>query len=115
MPCRRLVLMVAVVSLGVAGIVASPVGATVIKQDTIEGPYSFEYSNCGYPVSVEGEMKITGSLRVGKNRSESAFFLRESHVGREVHTNTLTGEWFVVRWNYSFHEVRATQVEGTIY
>jgi predicted esterase len=112
---RQGVFMLAVLSFGVAGIAASHVDATVIKQDTIEGPYSFEYSNCGYPVSVEGEMKITGSLRVGKNRDASVFFLRESHEGREVHTNTLTGEWFVVRWNSRYQEVKATQVEGTIY
>ena len=51
-------------------------------------------------------------LRVGKNKTESPFFLRERHSYREVHTNTLTGESFVLRANSTFHEIKATQVEG---
>jgi len=34
---------------------------------------------------------------------------------REVHTNTETGNWFVVRGNALYHEIRGTQVEGNIY
>jgi hypothetical protein len=38
-----------------------------------------------------------------------------THSYREVHTNTETGEWFVVRGTRTFNEVKATRVEGTIF
>jgi predicted esterase len=105
-----------VISIGVAGIATPRVEATVVKQETFTEPYSFDYSDCGYPVHVEGEFTVTMSqLRVGKNKAESAFFYNEKHSYHEVHTNTLTGESFVQRANSTFHEVKATQVEGTVY
>ena len=115
MQYRRIAWVAGVASLLVVGLSAAPVDAEVIKLDPIEGTDSFDYSDCGYPVHVESEFEGKGSLRVGKNKNESVFFLRENVTFREVHTNTLTGEWFVVRGHYSFHEVKATHVEGNIY
>ena len=34
---------------------------------------------------------------------------------REVWTNPDTGQWFVIRGHGLFREIRATQVEGTVY
>src|SRR5688572_32734206 len=111
-----LALAVSVSSIGVAGVAAPRVDATVVKQETFTEPYSFDYSDCGYPVHVEGEFTVTMShLRVGKNKAESAFLFNEKHSYREVHTNTLNNQTFVQRANSTFHEVKATQVEGTIY
>jgi len=116
MPRRRLALAVAAAVIGVAGIAAPRVSATVVKQPTFTDTYSFDYSDCGYPIHVEGTFEVVSAgLRVGKGKSESTFFLRERHNQREVHTNTLTGESFVFSANSSFHEIKATQVEGSIY
>jgi poly(3-hydroxybutyrate) depolymerase len=52
---------------------------------------------------------------VGKNKSQSAFFLRERHSYEETHTNTVTHESFVMRAHSTFHEIKATQVEGSVY
>jgi predicted esterase len=112
---RRIAWVAGVVSLVVAGLSAAPVDAEVIKLDPIEGTDSFDYSDCGYPVHAESVFEGRASLRVGKNRNESVFFIRENVTFREVHTNTLTDEWFVVRGQFSFHERKATHVEGNIY
>jgi len=99
----------------VLGLQAAPVGATVLKETPFSGSDSFDYSDCGYPIEVEAEFEGTASIRVGKNRDSSAFFLRQSFSFREVHTNPLTGEWFVIRGHSTFIEVKATQIEGSIY
>ena len=113
---RRLAVVVSVLSIVVAGVAAPRVHATVIKQESFTDSYSSIYWDCGYPVHVDGTFEvISAGLRVGKNKSDTAFFLRERHNVREVHTNTLTGESFVLTANSSFHEIKATQVEGSVY
>ena len=111
----RIVSAVGVLSVLVLGLQAAPAGATVLKEEPFAGTDSFAYADCGYPVQVEAEFEGTASLRVGKNGDASAFFLHESVSFREVHTNTATGEWFVVRGHSTFREVKATQVEGSVY
>lgn len=106
---------VGVLAVLVVGLQAAPVGATVLKEEPFAGTDSFEYADCGYPVEVEAEFEGTASIRVGKNRDASAFFLRQSVSFREVHTNAMTGEWFVLRGHSTFREVKATQVEGSVY
>ena len=60
-------------------------------------------------------MRVAG-LRTGKNKTESFFFLRERHSFHETHTNTVNDESFVVRSdNSTIHEIKATQVEGSVY
>jgi dienelactone hydrolase len=112
---RGAVSAVGVLSVLVLGLQAAPVSSTVVTGEPFAGTDSFEYSDCGYPVQVEAAFEGTASYRVGKNKAETAFFLHESGSWREVHTNSLTGEWFVVRGSYNFREVKATQVEGTVY
>ena len=46
------------------------------------------------------------------SRTLRSFFVSAT-MFREVHTNTLTGESFVLTANSSFHEIKATQVEGS--
>ena len=111
----RIVSAVGVLSVLVVGLQAAPAQATVQRDHPVSGPIEYSYSDCGYPIEVSGEFTDTVSLRIGKNRFASAFYLRESYSFREVHTNTLTGEWFVFSGHSSFREVKATQVEGTIY
>ena len=52
-------------------------------------------------------------LRVDK--TGEAFLVADNYSYRGVFTNRETGEWFVQRGNALFHEIKATQVEGTIY
>lgn len=112
---RRMGSAALVVSLLLAGTTASSAAATVVRLEPVHGTDSWEYSDCGYPVHVEAEFESTATLRVGKNRDESVFFVRAHGSYREVHTNTLTGEWFVTRGQFTFRDVKATQVEGTVY
>src|SRR4051794_18688932 len=99
----------------VIGIAAPRADATVIKQPSFTDSYSYDYSDCGYPIHVEGTFEVVSAgLRVGKNKSDTTFFLRERHNIHEVQTNTLTGESFVLSANSSFHEIKATRVDGSI-
>src|SRR6187431_1719548 len=117
MRCSRFAIATFVISMGVAGTAASRVDATVDKQEPYTESYSYEYSDCGYPIEVVGEFTVEGGgLRTGKNKTESFFFLRERHSFHETHTNTVNDESFVVRSdNSTIHEVKATQVEGSVY
>jgi predicted esterase len=104
----------ALLVLGV-GIPASPAGATVLPREPFQGTRSYEYSDCGYPIHVDSTFRGAANIRVGKHGKETAFFLRQTSSFREVHTNTLTGEWFVVRGHSTFREVKATRVEGNVF
>jgi poly(3-hydroxybutyrate) depolymerase len=106
---------VGVLSVLLLGLQAAPAGATVLREEPFAGTDSYAYADCGYPVDVEAAYEGTASIRVGKNKDASAFFLRQSVSFREVHTNTVTGEWFVVSGHSTFREVKATQVEGSVY
>jgi len=43
------------------------------------------------------------------------FFVHQSFTFREVRTNTLTGEWFVVSGHSTTRDVKATRVAGSVY
>lgn len=93
----------------------SPAGAQIFEKGRFSEPISFTYDDCGFPVSVEGTEQGRYRIRQGKGKTASAFFLQVTASYREVHTNTDTGEWFVVRAHRVFNEVKATRVEGTIF
>lgn len=93
----------------------SPAGTTIFEKGRFSDEFSFTYDDCGFPVSVEATDRGQYRIRQGKGKTASAFFLRVTHSYREVHTNTETGEWFVVRGRRTFNEVKATRVEGTIF
>jgi hypothetical protein len=90
-------------------------GAAIYEKGRFTDEYSFSYDDCGFPVAVEGTATGQYRLRLGKGRTASAFFERVTFSYREVHTNTDTGEWFVVRGQRVFNEVKATRVEGSIF
>ena len=108
---RRLAPLGAALCVFVVGTAVSPVQATVVHEGSFEGTDEFSYLDCGYPIDVSQEFKVTTSYRVGKNKDASAFFFRESVSFREVHTNRLTGEWFVAEGHSSLREIKATRVE----
>lgn len=110
----KLTLSVAV-AMGLFALGAIPAGATIVEKGRFADEYSETYDDCGFPVQVEGE--ITGQYRIrqGTGKNASAFFLRTTFSYREIHTNTDTGEWFVIRAHAVFNEVKATRVAGTIF
>lgn len=112
----RVGMLAVALALAAASIVGtSPAGATVFDKGRFIEPYSFTYDDCGFPVSVEGTEQGRYRLRQGKGKTASVFFLQVTASYREVHTNTDTGEWFVVRAHRVFNEVKATRVQGTIF
>lgn len=114
---RWLTTLILSIAIGIALLTfgAVPAGATIFEKGRFADEYSFTYDDCGFLVNVEGTSTGQYRLRQGKGKSASAFFLRSTFSYREVHTNALTGEWFVLRGHGVFNEVKATRVEGTIF
>jgi hypothetical protein len=102
-------------AMAVVGLGAVSAGATVVEQGRYADTYSFAYDDCGFPVEVAGEVSGQFRFRQGTGRNASAFFLRDRFSYREIHTNTDTGEWFLVRGQGVFNEVKAIRVEGSIF
>ncbi|WP_446219964.1 carboxylesterase family protein [Micromonospora sp. IBHARD004] len=99
----------------VIGVTAVPAGATVVDQGHYSGTESSTYNDCGYPVQVQAEFSGNYVIRAGEHDNQSAFFVTDNYSYREVHTNLDTGEWFVLRGNGVFHDIRATRVEGSVF
>ena len=108
----RLVLSVAVTLLVFGAI---PAGATIYERGRINDQYMRDYNDCGFPVHVEGTATGQYRLRTGKGKTASAFFSRVTVRFREVHTNTATNEWFVLRGHNVFNEVKARRVDGNVF
>jgi hypothetical protein len=87
--------------------------ATVIEQEHYSGTDSFSFDDCGFTLDVQSEFHGQALLRVDKGGE--AFLVKDKFWYRDVYTNPDTGKWFVVRGNGLFHEIKATQVSGTIY
>jgi hypothetical protein len=92
-----------------------PAGATIYEKGRFTEERSFSYDDCGFPVEVTGEASGQFRIRQGKGKMASFFFFRATSSFREVHTNTDTGEWFVLRGQAVINEVKARRVEGTIF
>ena len=114
---RRIGRLLAGFGVGCAALLVPGVAAdaTVIEQQHYEGTFSDFYLDCGFRVEVEGEFSGTAHLRVGKGKTESAFFLHDNYQFREVHTNPANGKFFVLYGDGVFQETRATRVEGSIF
>lgn len=99
----------------IALVAAFPASATVYEKGRFIDEFSFSYDDCGIPVSVEGTARGQFRVRQGKGKTATAFFQRVTVSFREIHTNTDTGEWFLIRGHEVFNEVKARRVEGTIF
>jgi hypothetical protein len=114
---RRLksVTLVGVVGLTVVAMLAlgGTAAAKVIGQEHYSGTDSFSFDDCGFWLDGESEFSGNTSFRVDKGGE--AFLVRDTYSYRDVLTNRDTGEWFVVRGHAVFHEIKGTQVEGSIY
>ena len=103
----------AVGAMALLGFVGAPAGATVIERVNFSGSESFTIEDCEFPLQGERTFRVQAHLRVDKGGQA---FLQEARISfREVITNPETGRWFVVRGHEQVHEIKATQVEGTVY
>jgi hypothetical protein len=95
---------------------ATSAGAAVIERGTYaDEPYSFSYSDCGYPVDVEGTSTGHFRIRTGKGKAATAFFLNDNYSYTETHTNADTGAFLTITGNAIFNEIRGTRIEGNIF
>jgi hypothetical protein len=93
--------------------VGTPAGATVIGQEHYSGTDSFSFNDCGF--WLDGETEFYGQVLYRVDPGGEAFLVKDKFWYRTVLTNRDTGEWFVIRGNALFHEIKATHVTGTIY
>ena len=111
----RLLLSVAIVVTGFA-FGATPAGAQIVERERFVDTWGPEtYDDCGFEIEVEGRATGRVQIRRGKGKTASAFFAHVRFSYRETHTNTETGEWFVVRGHGVFNEVKARRVTGNIF
>jgi dienelactone hydrolase len=82
-------------------------------------PYSesaqFTDDSCGYPMDVAVTFSGRVGVRAGTGPDAGFFFFTDNYSVREVHTDPATGQWFVVRANGQFKEVKATLVGGNVF
>ena len=111
----RLLVSAAIVVTGFA-FGATPAGAQIVERERFVETWGPEtYNDCGFEIEVEGRETGHARIRKGKGKTASAFFAHVRFSYRETHTNTETGEWFVVRGHGVFNEVKATRVSGTVF
>jgi hypothetical protein len=93
----------------------APAGATVVESGHYADSYTFEYSDCGFDVVVQGTASGHFRVRAGKGKDASAFFVNDNFSYTETHTNPENGEFFTVTGNGVFNEVKATRVSGNVF
>jgi hypothetical protein len=94
---------------------AIPAAATQFEKTApYSDPYSFD-PDCGFPIQVDGLQMGRFHIRQGKGKDATAFFAHDQYSFQEVWTNTDTGAYFTVSGNGLFNEVKATQVEGSVF
>ena len=101
----------AVIALLVLG--ASPAAAKVVDKGFYSGTDSFSFDDCGFTLDVESE--FSGHFVVRADKGGEAFYLKDNFSFRDVLTNADTGQWFVIRGNGLFSEIKATLVRDNIY
>ena len=95
-------------------VVAGPAaGATVIQGRHYSGTETSSFDDCGFTLDVVSTFYGDAHLRV--DQTGEAFLVKDTFHYRDVLTNPDTGQWFVIRGHGLFHDIKATQVEGTVY
>jgi hypothetical protein len=105
---RRFVLVGVVAAASVVG--AAPAAATVIERHHYSGIGEFT-DECGF----NAVSTFYGQSHFRVDTTGQAFLENNAYHFRDVRTNPDTGQWFVVRGHGVYHEIKATQVEGTVY
>lgn len=97
-----------------AAVAAAPAQGTVRERFSDRAEWSFT-QDCGFPVEVTGSRDDVFIVREGSNQDAGAFPVLNRFRWRETWTNPATGEWFLIRGHGTFNEVKAEQVEGTVF
>jgi hypothetical protein len=105
----------AVVAIAMAFAAAQAMATVVDKGFYSDEPYSDSYSDCGFPVDVEGTSSGHFRIRAGKGKTESAFFVSDNYSYTETHTNVDTGAFVTITGNAIFNEIKATHLTGNLF
>ena len=95
------------------GVCAGPAGATVIHQGTASGTDHFTDDSCGFTLVGDVTFEVKTLLRVDK--SGQAFLEHTIFRETDTITNPDTGGFFFITHRGLYNEIKATQVEGTVY
>ena len=95
---------------------AAPAGATVYERlRAVDEPYGFTTDECGTPYDVAGVFNGRLIIKQGTGPRTETFPVLDKVSIVETWTNTQTGAWFTVRLHRTFNEVKARQVDGTVF
>jgi hypothetical protein len=103
----------ALAAIAVLAFGAGPAAATVVEEFFYSDTDSSSFKDCGFRLDVESE--FSGHFILREHKDGQAFPFIDNYEYRDVVTNPKTGEWFVVRGNALFSEIKATHVSGNIY
>lgn len=92
---------------------ATPAAAAVIEREHFSDTVDFSFSDCGFRLDVAGTSR--GTLLVRVDKTGQAFLIKDTFHYRNVFTNPATGQWFVQSGHGILKDIKATQVNGTIY
>jgi hypothetical protein len=95
------------------GVCAVPAGATVIHQGTDSGTDHFSFDDCGFTLNVDVTFEFRTHLRV--DQMGQAFLEHTIFRITDTITNPATGGYFYIVHRGVYNEIKATQVEGTVY
>ena len=103
----------ALATIAVLALGAGPAAGTVVESGFYSGTDSFSFDDCGF--TIEGETEFYGHFRIRADKGGQAFYGMDKFWYRDVLTNADTGEWFVIRGNGLFSEIKAANVGGNVY
>jgi hypothetical protein len=90
-----------------------PAAGTIVERGHYSGTDSDSFDDCGFTIDVAST--FSGQFSIRADKGGEAFYVRDTFKFEDVLTNAETGQWFVIRGNVNFHEIKATQVSGSIY
>jgi hypothetical protein len=92
---------------------AGRAAATVIEQHHYSDSISFTLDECGF--TLEGQVEASGHLLLRVEQGGQLFLAKDTFSFRTVLTNPDTGKWFVLRGKGVYHDIKGTQVSGSVY
>jgi hypothetical protein len=95
------------------GICAGPAGAKVIHEGTVSGTDHFIDDSCGFTLVVDVTFEFKARLRV--DTTGQAFLEHTIFRFTETVTNPATGGFFYIVHRGLSNDIKATQVDGTVY
>jgi hypothetical protein len=95
------------------GVFTGSAGATVLHEGTDSGTDHFTDDSCGFTLVVDVTFATRTLLRVDKGGE--AFLEHTLFRVTETVTNPDTGGFFFITHRGLYHEIKATQVQGTVY